>query len=213
MDLTKMPAGKQITLKIKRESTVAEFNTSVIEHLGDCVVCDPIMHEGKMINFAIEGLHKELSVFDTDTNKFYAWKSIDVKAGYYKKKTLCHLIYLNAPPVEINRRSNYRQYVGLRCKVEFFHNGFAEATLRDVSNNGLGLIREKPDERFVVGKDARISFTDGSISFSLDATLVRARELENGLQEYGYQVINPPQKLAMYVAHKQLEERRRVLGY
>lgn len=213
MDLDKMNSGTPVTLKVKRESTVADFDTVLIDHVGNCLVCQPMMHEGKIINFAISGVTHEVNIFDKDVGKLYAWRNIEIKAGYYKKTTLCHLIYLNSVPVEINRRNNYRQYIGIDCKAEVFHRPVVNVVLRDVSNNGVGFVAAER-AYFEVGRMVKVSFSDegGRFKFDLPCEIVRERELENGSIEYGCRVTEPPQSLANYVAHKQLEERKRVLG-
>lgn len=213
MNLDKMDSGIPVTLKVKRESAVADFSTVLIDHVGNCLVCQPIMQDEKIINFSISGVTHEVNIFDKDVGKLYAWRNIEVKAGYYKKTTLCHLIYLNSVPVEINRRNNYRQYLGIEGKAEVFHRPSVDVILRDVSNNGIGIIaRERA--YFEVGRMVKITFSDegGRFKFALPCEIVRERELETGGMEFGCSVIEPPQNLATYVAHKQLEERKRVLG-
>ncbi len=213
MILRNIPNATPVTLKVKREGTVAVFETTVIEHLDNCLVCNPMYQDDKMINFQIPGLSAELNLFDRDEGKMYAWRNIEIKAGYFRKTTLSHIIYLYSLPVEINRRNNYRQYVGIDAKATPFHRPTASVHIRDVSNNGIGFI--VPDRgHFDVGKQITIKFTDGGgrFDFSLVCEIVRERELENGSIEFGCAVLNPPQSLATYVAHKQLEERKRILG-
>lgn len=213
MDLAHLAIDTVISLKVKRESTVAEFETVLIEHVGNCLVCQPIMHEGKMINFALPELSIDISVFDNEKGKLYSWRQVSVKAGYYKKKILCHLIYLDAPPVEVNRRNNYRQYVGIAGAAQAFHRPISKVVIRDVSNRGVSFLVD--DKGFFdVGKTVKVTFSDckGQFNFTLECEIVRERELENGKYEFGCAVINPPQSLSAYVAHKQLEERKRVLG-
>ena len=213
MDLNKIDSGTEVILKIKRESTVADFDTVLVEHVGNVLVCEPILHEGKIINFAIPGIVPEVNILAKDTGKLYAWRNIEIKAGYFRKTQLCHLIYLNSDPVEINRRNNYRQYVGIPGRAQVFHRPPTDVTLRDVSNAGLGFIVTERGH-FEVGRQLQVTFTDcdGRFAFKLDCQIVRERTMENGSLEFGCMVLNPPQSLAMYVAHKQLDERKRVLG-
>lgn len=213
MSLEKIESGTAITLKVKRDSTVADFDTVLIEHVGNCLVCEPLLHENKIINFSIPGVTHEVQIFDKSIGKLYAWRNIEVKAGYYKKKTLCHLIYLNSIPVEINRRTNYRQFVGVEGTVFPFHKQALHILIRDVSNNGVGFIASEKGE-LEVGADVRVVFKDcdNRFNFALNCRIVRERELSRDTFEFGCKVIDPPSKLAQYVAHKQLLERKRVLG-
>lgn len=213
MDLSKIPGGTPITLKVKREGTVAEFGTVLVEHVGGCLVCEPMMQDDSMINFAIPSMSFEVSVFDRDAGRLFCWREVEIKAGYYRKTKLCHLIYLKCGAVEINRRNNYRQYIGIEGVAEPFHRPPSKVMIRDVSNNGVGFIA-KEKGFFEVGRQIRVSFYDENnrFHFKLDCNIVRERKMETGEVEFGCEVINPPQTLSMYVAHKQLEERKRVLG-
>ncbi|MBR4724399.1 MAG: PilZ domain-containing protein [Lachnospiraceae bacterium] len=206
--------GTVITLKASRDDAVAEFETSLIEIVGDCLLCEPIMVEGKAVNFKMPGLKTEMSLFDKSEGKMYCWKELEVKLGYYKKKTLCQLVYIRCEPIVINRRANYRQYIGISGKVTYFRSPPKEILIRDVCNNGVGFLSDKKGE-YTVGKTVNICFNDedGRFKFDLKCQIVRERELENGRYEYGCLVNNPPYTLSAYVAHKQIEERKRVLGH
>ena len=215
MDIASIIApGSALTIKVKRDDAVADFDTTLIDIVGDCLLCEPIMHEGKAVNFKAPGLKTEMSLFDVNAGKLYCWKEPDIKLGYYRKKTLCQLIYLTSEPIEINRRANYRQYVGIPGKVVYFRSPPKDIIIRDVSNNGIGFLSEKKGE-YKVGKMVNVSFVDedGRYKFDLRCQIVRERELENGRFEYGCFVPNPPYMLGSYVAYKQIEERKRVLGH
>jgi len=214
MDLkTVFEPGMPIVLKARREDAEAEFETTVVEIVGECLLCDPIMHEGKAVNFKAPGLKTEISVFDKNAAKMYCWRDLDIKLGYYKKKTLCQLVYVTGEPVVINRRACYRQYVGVSGKVTYFRKPM-DVIIRDVCNNGVGIVSHEKGE-FETGKTITVNFSDedGKYKFELKCQVMRERQMDNGNYEYGCQVINPPHSLSMYVAHKQLEERKRVLGH
>lgn len=213
MELGFIQAGKKVTLKIRRDSIVADFETTVIDVIGDCLVCEPVLHDNKLVNFQIPGITKEVDVVDEEAGKMLGWKDIEVKAGYFKKKTLCHIVYLTGEPVEVNRRNDYRQYVGINGLAEPFHRPKVDVIVRDVCNNGLGIIAEDKGN-FEVGRHVQVSFSDeaGRFRFVLECKIVRERIMENGCYEIGCQVINPPSAFGQYVAYKQLAERRRVLG-
>jgi len=206
--------GDILTLMASREGAVAEFETKLVDIVGDCLLCEPIMHEDKAVNFKLPGLKTELRIFDKGAGKLYSWRELDIKLGYYRKKTLCQLLYLKSEPVVINRRSNYRQFVGINGKVVYFRYPPRDVVIRDVSNTGIGFIIEKKAE-FGIGKFVNVSFNDedGRYKFDLKCQIVREREMENGKYEYGCLVDNPPYYLGTYVAHKQIEERKRVLGH
>ncbi|MCR5684416.1 MAG: PilZ domain-containing protein [Lachnospiraceae bacterium] len=215
VDVTEiMTPGVPVVIRCKRDKSVAEFDTSVVELIGGCLLCEPILANGKAVNFQVPGIQLEMQIFDKNTAKIYAWHELDIKLGYYKKKTLCQLIYVKDTPVEINRRSGYRQYVAIPGKMVYFRNPPTDVLIRDVSNAGLGFIMEQKGE-FEPGKVVRVGFSDeeGRYRFDLKCQVVRERQMENGKFEYGCMVLTPPQSLGAYVAHKQVEERKRVLGH
>lgn len=213
MDLSNIKAGKKVELKIKRDTTVATFETAVIEVVDNCLVCEPVLHEGRLVNFAIPDITREADIFDETVGKLYGWKDVEIKAGYFKKTTLCHLLYLNSAPFEINRRNDYRQYIGINGLAEPFHRPKVDVIVRDVSNNGIGFIAEDKGN-FEVGRHVSVSFSDegGKYRFYLECKIVRERQMENGCYEVGCAVIAPPPTFSQYVVHKQLQERRKVLG-
>lgn len=213
MGLDKIESGTPITLRVKRESTVADFETVLIDHVENCLVCKPILHDNKIINFAIPGVTEEVNVYDKASGKLFAWRNIEVKAGYFHKTMLCHLIYLNSEPVPVNRRNSYRQHVDIEAVAEIFHRPAKSVILHDVSNSGVGFI-SKEREHFEVGRMLKMHIMDcrGKFDFSVTCEIVRERELSSGELEFGCKVTEPSADLANYVAQKQMEERRRVLG-
>ncbi len=216
MDLTEIfTPGMVLTLKAKSEDAVADFETELFEIVGDCLLCEPILHEGKAVNFRAAGVKTELNVIDRNSGKLYSWRELDIKLGYYRKKKLCQLIYVKCEPKEINRRNNYRQYLGIPGKVTPKRGTPMDIVIRDASNNGIGFITEKKQDTFNPGKMIKINFSDedGKYKFDLNCKIVREREMENGMHEYGCMVESPPYSLGQYVAHKQIEERKRVLGH
>lgn len=213
MELKKIVPGKKVVIKISREDTNAEFNTNVVEMIGNCIVCKPIMHESKLVNFNIPGIKTEIHIFDETEGKLYAWKQVEIKGGYYKKTTICHLIYLLSPAVEVNRRETYRQYVGINGFAEPFHRPKVEVIIRDVSNTGIGILAEEKGN-FEVGRHVTVTFNDegGRFRFILECKIVRERKTEQGAYEIGCIVIDPPALFGQYVAYKQLATRRKALG-
>lgn len=214
MDYTVIKQGCNLTVKISRGDIETEFTASVIDVLDNAVVVSPILYDGKMVNFNIAGVNKKISMFHEPIGKIIVWEDIDIKAGYYKKKSLCHVIYIRGEGKEINRRRDYRQYVGIEGRAEHFGAERTNVLIRDVSNNGIGLIVDD-STGFEDGRRMMVNFTDnnGKYRFSLECKQVRQRVLNNGRTEIGCLVVNPPQAYSSYVAFKQLAEKRRMLGY
>jgi len=213
MDHSIIEIGKNVLITVKRGEVETEFATSVVDKFDNAVVTEPVLYEGKMVNFNISGINKQISIFHEPVGKMVVWKEIEIKAGYYKKKKLCHIIYINGEGKEVNRRKDYRQYVGIEGKAEHFGSEKANVVIRDVSNNGIGLIVDDT-KGFENGRRMIVYFTDdnGKYRFSLECKQVRMRPLTNGRCEVGCIVVNPPQAFSQYVAYKQLAERKRILG-
>lgn len=214
MDYSILKADSSLSIKISRGNIDTEFTTNVIDVLDGAVVVSPILYDGKMVNFNIAGVKKQVSTFYQPIGKMVVWEEVEIKAGYYKKKSLCHVIYLRGDGKEINRRRDYRQYVGIEGRAEHFGADRVPVLVRDVSNNGIGLIVDDSNG-FENGRRMIVNFTDnnGKYRFALECKQVRFRVLNNGRTEIGCLVVNPPQAYSSYVAFKQLAEKRRMLGY
>ncbi|MCR5521357.1 MAG: PilZ domain-containing protein [Lachnospiraceae bacterium] len=213
MDHSIIEAGQTLLIQVKRGENETEFPTTVVDRFDNSVVVEPVLYEGKMVNFNIPGIGKKISLFHEPIGKMIIWKDIEIKAGYYKKKKLCHVIYINGEGIEFNRRKDYRQYIGVEGKAEHFGADKVSVIVRDVSNNGIGLIVDNV-AGFDNGRRMIVYFTDenGKYRFSLECKQVRSRVMQNGRVEVGCVVVNPPQALSQYVAFKQLAEKRRMLG-
>ena len=213
MDHSIIEAGKTLLIQVKRGENETEFPTTVIDRFDNSVVVEPVLYEGKMVNFNIQGIGKQVSLFHEALGKMIIWKEIEIKAGYYKKKKLCHVIYINGDGIEFNRRKDYRQYLGIEGKAEHYGAEKVGVIVRDVSNNGIGLIVDNV-AGFENGRRMIVYFTDenGKYRFSLECKQVRSRVMQNGRVEVGCVVVNPPQALSQYVAFKQFAEKRRMLG-
>lgn len=207
MVLDEIGAGKRVVVKISRDDETAEFETIVIERTDSCLVVEPIMHEGQRVDFSTSNVKKVLQVVDEAAGKLFEWRDVSIKSGMYKKTTACHLIYVKGDAVEVNRRLHFRQFIGLPGMVMPLSGENITIDVKDVSNFGVGFVCDNKGQ-LEAGSRCVVVFTDEEYRFDLNALIIWEKQLANGRYSFGCKVSKAPAKLPMYIAHKQMENRR-----
>lgn len=210
MDLTVLQPGMELSLGCAGNGGAIELKVEVMEVISTCVVVKPIMHDGKMLDFSTSDLDLTLMILDGE--KLFGWEHVVVKAGILRGRDRCHLIYCVGEAVNINRRKSFRVYFGCSGWMKRLNGASPEeVTVRDVSNEGVGIICQGTN-LMTVNELVDLEFSHREVSgIKLHSRVVRVRELKDGRVEYGCKIVKAPANLTQFLTKKQLEIRRNAM--
>lgn len=199
--------------KIVLEATVGDqvlsFPVSTIKVKNKLLLVEPILMQNKPLSF--KGTSLTLNWYRPN-EKPVVWKNVG--AAYYtiEDNKKVHIIRTTTEPVEINRREDYRQYIGL--------NGVANAgmgieelnvTVKNISKSGFAFVSNEQivpyESRLVKMEFADMDYDQ---SFLLVGLIVREEITEQNRYAYGCKLNKQDVCLNRYILYKQREELLRI---
>lgn len=201
MNINDFEPGQVVQLDIKMDSIKGNFNATVAMLYKNLLLLEPIFVNRKLIGFP-----KECSVNLTYTlsDVYFVWQDIDIKTiiyqnHYYHAATL----YGDAEP--INRRNNYRVYIGEDMQVTYFTDEGPKnitALIKDISETGFAFISK---EHFTTERTVRINIPQPDRTvIHLSAKIVRTIPMEDdGRTLYGCQFLEKSPHLNQYLMRVQ----------
>lgn len=193
MFIEELQTGQNITMKARIGSEMLEFEITIQDTLPKkhTILTSVVTKNEKVISFQAKGLVVDLLVYPPDSAPL-VFKNVKVVLSRDKEGNLFYAITTIAEAKVLNRRENYRVFIGKEIVVQGGSNRAAyEAILKDISTNGFAItvnanvasFNEKQVIHTVLND--RIEETGQNYSFQLYGIVMRKQELENDLVVYG----------------------------
>lgn len=200
MKLNEIAVEKKVDIVVIIDDEKLEFTSEVKFVLNDTLLIDPITDgEERTIGFKN---HEVMVICVPNDEKAYMWPDVTVKLVKYNDQVY-HQLSCESEGGPINRRRNYRQYVGIEGMVNDLVSSF-NVVVKDVSVSGCSFVSA---EDFPVGGNVIVSFTDNSTNFMIRCKIVRMYEVkEIGKRVYGCEANAPMRKLEKYIIEKQRKD-------
>lgn len=210
MYINDMPPGSTVSLEAIVGLKTLAFDT-VVEKSVDVpmpgVYVAPIMKDDKIIGFQGDGITCRATIIHDEEKVPYQWKNVKVVSMKTQDGNFCHAIYSEDDVKKVNRRTNYRVWLGFHGQARI---GMAkeviDVTVKDISCTGISFICPQEVE-VKMGAMVHLNFSDpgNGINFVISALVVRREELERGNALYGCKLSKESQMIERYVNQKQRE--------
>ena len=196
--------GDKVLLTVNSGDNQMVFETTILNIVDNCLVVEPIIHEGAMLQFPYSVVI-EMLVIHPDSTPLY-WKRVFVDIKVYHEMN-CHVIKTNLPGIKFNRRNNFRVYIGMNAKMSGEFDKTLNVTLKDVSNSGFAVLINKGTQ-IELHKKINIEFTDNSLKKFIELSGRPIRTLETDSHNlYGCILDKRYPELESYISQKQMENR------
>ncbi len=204
--LTKLPVGSALHIEVYYMHQKLEYDVQIAGEAEGGLLFQPIMREGKMMNFMSSKL-RILAIYYIKGEKPILWSHCQIKEVMYKGNPY-HYIKTNHLGIVWNRRNDFRLYIGDTGVAQMGENHVAlKVNIRDVSNSGFSIIA--PRDVAGTNENCRVHLVFRDIKndkqFSLFGMVVRKEELEDGAMMFGCRLDKYNASLSRYIAKRQRE--------
>lgn len=205
---------KELSTQYKMSITISNGQSQMTLPSVICMVSanklyvEPFMHNDVILNFNSPNISLSMIAYE-DEKAPYIWKSITIEKEVIENK-IYHVITSGLSGVRINRRENFRVYVGLDAKATI--NGGKEkidVIIKDISETGFAVLVDSAIQAKINTNDALlVEFFDPAQEqfMSLLGRIVRGAVLEK-YYLFGCRTLKDGGMSRKYIANKQLEKR------
>ncbi len=205
MMLSELEPETQINIQFIINNKRFSFPVTILGNAKGFVLTDPVVVEGKILNFTQKDIAVEL-LYDRKDERPIVWRRVNITTIHSKKGA--KYCIKDVFGKEINRRANFRAYVGINglCKLEY-GDASEQITVRDISTSGFSFTTKR-DSGLSNNQVCYVDFEDKPLGYSLKigGTVERVQTLDNGIFVYGCKLIKPYTGLDEYVNIKQREQ-------
>lgn len=199
-------AGDMVCLTLKSEEKKLNLNSKIINVVDNCLVVEPFKMNDAIIDFPPK-LDIEMLVIPGEGQVPYMWQKVTVALKLYHDEN-AHIIKSKLPGVRMNRRANFRLFVGGSAKLQNFGPHPVNITLKDVSNSGFAIIVDDTTQ-IPLHTKITVEFVDNSMQkyFELSGRPIRKVEMEKKQVLYGCILDKRYSELENYINQKQMASR------
>lgn len=215
--LSELTSGLKVHLTVSSGTEELEFETDIVQAGEGHVIVEPIRHDNKLLNFSNRAITKDIVVDSQPLPEKYM--DVDVEITTLENKKY-HIILSEKEGTPINRRNEFRVYVGNYVKAELASvNQSVEAILKDVSIGGFSLVIRRQEVDGVVGWTGQVIkavyYHGGSKNKTpmvFIGKVVREEDVDEGRVLVGCKNLRQPFGIEKFVADMQREELQRKNG-
>lgn len=199
MRLNEIAPNSKINLSLNVQGQIFQFNTKAVMAIGDNLLVEPIMQDGKTVGF---NNHTVQVLYANDERTPLVWQNATVQLVKYKRDVF-HQITAQGPAAILNRRDGEREPVnvkGLATGTDFHE----EVLIQDISPNGISFISEKP---LPGSRNIRVNFKDLEYDFNLSVNVCWTMNPKNTTRYiYGCQIVSRNIRIEAYIHAKKRQK-------
>lgn len=207
MEIYELTTAHKMSITIANARTNISLNSKIAFVEGNRLYVEPFVYEGAVLNFESANVTISMIAYEEDKTPFL-WQVVRIEKEK-RDNVLYHVISSNLSGVKINRRENFRLFLGIEGKATLMGAQPFDVLVKDISSSGFAILVDMNKTINVHKNDLmQIEFTDPSFneSFSLIGRVVRMDKTEKYLL-YGCRLASENPAIDKYIANKQLENR------
>lgn len=208
MEIRELTPSFKMSITISNQQSSMTLNSDIAFVDGDKLYVTPFEHNGVMLNFNSNAVVLSMIAYQEEKTP-YLWKIVHIARENIDGVNY-HVITSDVVGVKINRRENFRVFVGIDGKASIIGKDVAfDVLIKDVSESGFAILVDITSEIKINKNEAvLIDFYDSSIDerFNLAGRVVRA-EVSDRYILYGCRLLKDNDLMRRYIANKQLVNR------
>lgn len=212
MKLGELEIGTEISIELKAGQKSWTFRQTVEQILKGVVITSPLIYEGRMLNLSAGDI--SITVFAQAGGEVpLQFRGCTAKLVQGKGKKFCAIACSNEGK-RVNRRSNFRIFIGERGVVELSGKSGTklEVTVKDLSIMGVSFVADKAKWE----KDVSYVWVEFPGRYGdrirIQGSVVHVTEVENNLLIVGCRILKCANDLSTYITHKQRESLKKISG-
>lgn len=208
MDIKELTPSFKMSITISNQQSSMTLNSDIVFVEGDKLYVTPFEHNGVILNFNSNAVVISMIAYQEEKTPFL-WKIIHIARENIDGVNY-HVITSDVAGVKINRRENFRVFIGIDGKATILGKEVPfDVMIKDVSESGFAILVDITSEIKINKNEAvMIDFYDKVVDerFTLTGRVVRAEMAERYVL-YGCRLLKDNDLMRRYIANKQLANR------
>lgn len=207
MEIYELTPEFKMSITIANDRTNISLNSNIVYVESDKLYVEPFVYGGAVLNFDSTNVAISMIAYEEEKSP-YLWQLVHI-GREVRNNTLYHVITSNVSGVKINRRENFRLFLGFEATLTMMDGKPIDVIVRDISSSGFAIFVDLDKPLNVHKNDlVQLSFFDKDFGeeFVLKGRIVRMDKTDKYLL-YGCRQIAENKAINKYIANKQLEHR------
>lgn len=208
MEIREITSSFKMSITISNQRSDITLSSEIAFVQNDKLYVLPFEHNGVILNFNSDSVVISMIAYQEEKAP-YLWKIVHIGREVIDGVTY-HVITSDVVGVRINRRENFRVFLGIDGKATILGKDVPfDAMVKDISESGFAILVDITSEVKINKNEAvMIDFYDAGLEehFNLTGRVVRAEVTEKYVL-YGCRLLKDSPLVRKYIANKQLENR------
>lgn len=208
MEIREITPSFKMSITISNQQSSMTLNSDIAFVNGDKLYVTPFEHNGVILNFNSNAVLISMIAYQEEKTPFL-WKVVHISREIIDGVHY-HVITSEVAGVKINRRENFRVFIGIDGKATILGKEVPfDVMVKDVSESGFAILVDVTSEVKINKNEAlMVDFYDAILDerFTLTGRVVRAEMTERYVL-YGCRLLKDNDMMRRYIANKQLAHR------
>lgn len=207
MEIYELTTAHKMSITISNARTNISLNSNIVLIEDNKLYVEPFVYEGAILNFDSANVSISMIAYEEEKSP-YLWQIVHITREC-RDNTTYHVISSNLSGVKINRRENFRLFLGLDGTATLMGSQPFDVIVKDISSSGFAVLIDMNKPINVHKNDImQLEFVDKSFDeeFVLNGRVVRLDKTDKYLL-YGCRMVSGNPAVDKYIANKQLENR------
>ncbi len=208
MEIREITPSFKMSITVSNQQSSMTLNSDIAFVNGDKLYVTPFEHNGVILNFNSNAVLISMIAYQEEKTPFL-WKVVHISREIIDGVHY-HVITSEVAGVKINRRENFRVFIGIDGKATILGKEVPfDVMVKDVSESGFAILVDVTSEVKINKNEAlMVDFYDAILDerFTLTGRVVRAEMTERYVL-YGCRLLKDNDMMRRYIANKQLAHR------
>lgn len=207
MEIYELTTAHKMSITIANARTNISLNSNIVFVEDNKLYVEPFVYEGAVLNFDSANVTISMIAYEEEKSP-YLWQVVHI-AKEVRDNTPYHVISSNLSGVKINRRENFRLFLGIEGTATLMGGKPFDVLVKDISSSGFAVLVDMNKPINVHKNDImQLEFVDVTFNedFVLNGRVVRMDKTDKYLL-YGCRMVTENPVIDKYIANKQLENR------
>lgn len=207
MEIYELTTAHKMSITIANARTNISLNSNIVFVEDNKLYVEPFVYEGAVLNFDSANVTISMIAYEEEKSP-YLWQVVHI-AKEVRDNTPYHVISSNLSGVKINRRENFRLFLGIEGTATLMGGKPFDVLVKDISSSGFAVLVDMNKPINVHKNDImQLEFVDATFNedFVLNGRVVRMDKTDKYLL-YGCRMVSENPVVDKYIANKQLENR------
>lgn len=207
MEIYELTDAHKMSITVSNACTDITLSSNIVYAEDNKLYVEPFVYEGAILNFDSTNVTISMIAYEEEKTP-YLWQVVSIAKEIIDGKTY-HVITSNMSGVKINRRENFRLFLGIDATAKIIGGPSFNVIIKDISSVGFAVLVNMNSPISVHKNDImQIEFADKAFEeeFVLSGRVVRMDKTDKYFL-YGCRMATTNPAVDKYIANKQLENR------